>query len=102
MTSDDWSEDDGVSCRSDFYSSCDEDTDLDGWLVDDDDIEYDSTDDSYLDDTEPYKEVGPPIKKRFRRLVLACPDTDDEEPPKKLQCRNRRVILDDEEVAICA
>ena len=84
---------DGETCYDDDFSDIDDDENsLDGWLVQDDFVEYMDENDAYLDDEE---EEQPVSCTRKKRLLRAEPETDDEDAIKPT--RRKWLVLDDDD-----
>ena len=84
---------DGETCYDDDFSDLDDDENsLDGWLVQDDFVEYMDENDAYLDDEE---EEQPVSCTRKKRLLRAEPETDDEDAIKPT--KRKWLVLDDDD-----
>ena len=87
---------DGETCYDDDFSDLDDDENsLDGWLVQDNFVEYIHENDSYLDDTEDYHEEEPvSCARKKRRLLRVEPETDDEQD---IIIKRKWLVLDDDD-----
>ena len=88
---------DGETCYDDDFSDLDDDENsLDGWLVQDDFVEYMDENDAYLDDEEEEEPVSyTTLTRKKRRLLRAEPETDDEDAIKPT--RSKWLVLDDDD-----
>jgi len=87
---------DGETCYDDDFSDLDDDENsLDGWLVQDDFVEYMDENDAYLDDEEEGPVSYTTLTRKKRRLLRAEPETDDEDAIKPT--RRKWLVLDDDD-----
>ena len=87
---------DGETCYDDDFSDLDDDENsLDGWLVQDDFVEYMDENDAYLDDEEEEPVSCTTLTRKKRRLLRVEPETDDEQD---IRPTNRKwLVLDDDD-----
>ena len=89
---------DGETCYDDDFSDLDDDENsLDGWLVQDDFVEYMDENDAYLDDEEEEPVSYTPVSctRKKRRLLRVEPETDDEQDIRPT--KRKWLVLDDDD-----
>jgi len=87
---------DGETCYDDDFSDLDDDENsLDGWLVQDDFVEYMDENDAYLDDEEEEPVSCTTLTRKKRRLLRAEPETDDEQDIRPT--KRKWLVLDEDD-----